>query len=651
MVRFSLFKSEAIAKLGRQLISSGSQLTAVGVVAIASLCVSSILVGVRQLGITQPLELAAYDRMVQWHPPAKLDSRLLIVAITEKDIRAQKQWPISDLVMARVLSTLQSHSPKIIGLDLYRDLPVPPGHEQLVAQLHKPNVIAISNLTPNPIDKIPSPPSLPPERVGFNTFPVDPDAVVRRNLLFGWVDGKMYYSFSLRLALGYLAAQGINIQASADDSEILQLGKAVFTPLETNVGGYENIDAAGYQVLLNYRSRNNFARQVTLTQVLNGEVNPSWIKDKVILIGSTAPSLKDFFLTPYSPSLSTNHKMTGVGIHAQMVSQIIDAATGERPLFSFWTEAQEILWIASWTVISAILSWKIRHPLGLGLTCILMLGVLAGSCFYLFSQQSIWIPVASPGLAFLVTGGVVVALRADRAQRQKQMVMTLLGQNTSTEIANALWNKRNQLVKSGKLPGQVLTATMLFADIKDFSTVAEQILPEVLLEWVNELLNVLAEEVQAHHGIINKFTGDGLMAVFGVPVVRTLEAEIAQDAQAAVDCALAISDRLSQLNSIWLARDFPMIQMRVGICTGEVVAGSLGGKNRLEYGVLGDSVNIAARLESFAKERQPSDCRILIADSTLAYLGDTYEVESWGSALLKGRKQSVEVYRVVGRMG
>jgi class 3 adenylate cyclase len=243
--------------------------------------------------------------------------------------------------------------------------------------------------------------------------------------------------------------------------------------------------------------------------------------------------------------------------------------------------------------------------------------------------------------------GTVGSYRAYHAHIKQQIVMKLLGQNTSPEIAEALWQKRDDLIKSGKLPGIRLTPTMLFADIKDFSTISEQMTPEALLEWVNELLEAITQEVFKHNGIINKFTGDGVMAVFGVPT-RLDTREVDEDARAAVACAMAISDRLEEMNQNWQRRGLPVIQMRVGIFTGPVVAGSLGGKDRLEYGVIGDSVNIAARLESCEKHRQPTNCRILIGKDTLVHLQGQYEVESWGPLALKGKQQMVDVYRVVG---
>ncbi|HEY9860294.1 MAG TPA: adenylate/guanylate cyclase domain-containing protein [Candidatus Obscuribacterales bacterium] len=641
-----------ILKFPRALRIEWSDLPGVPVVAIASFAITGLVLGVRQVGGLQALELTAFDHMVRLRPQAKPDPRLLVVAITERDVR-QQRWPIPDHVMAQALDNLQKAKPRLIGLDIYRDLPQPPGQKALTQQLQAPNVVAITNLgdeagTP-PIPPIPPPAAVPSDRVGFNDVVTDADGVIRRSLMFGSTETTDISSLSLLLAQRYLAAQQVRPQQAWNHYDLVRWGRATFAPLQPNAGAYQNVDAAGYQILLNYRAGQNVVRQVTLTEVLKQNVDSAWIKDKIVLIGTIAPSVKDEFFTPYSSATSFGKPpaMPGVLIHAQMVSQILDAVSGDRPLFWFWPEWAEICWIISWSVVGGGVAWIMRQPLTLALSGILMLGVLSGTSFGIFLHQG-WVPLITPAIAAVVTGGLVVSYRAQQAQRQQQTVMTLLGQNTSPEIAAALWSGRDRLLKSGKLPGQRLTATVLFTDIKDFSTISEQMSPEALLNWLNEYLSVMAQEVQTHHGIINKFTGDGLMAVFGVPVPRTNSAEIAEDAKRAVACALAFGDRLRELNPSWQAEELPIVQMRAGIFTGPVVVGSLGGKDRLEYGVIGDSVNIASRLESCEKDRQVDICRVLIAQETLEHLNQQFAVESWGPLALKGKQQMVDVYRVIG---
>jgi len=614
---------------------------------IAGLAVIGLLLGVRHLGWLQSLELLAFDLMVRMRPDEDLDPRLLVVGITEQDIETLDQYPISDAVLAQALAELSQHQPRIIGLDLARNIPMEPGHKSLVAQLQNPKIIGITFIGNNYLERVPPPPKIPEERIGFSDVLLDPDGVTRRNLMYSLTDTTILPSFSLLLALSYLKEE--KIAATLTPTDDLKLGEIVFTRLAFNDGGYQQIDDGDYQILLNYRSADQVARQVTLQEVLKGQIEPNWVKDKVVLIGITAPTINDLFYTPYSATKTGNVQMPGVILHAQMVSQILSAVLDNRPLFWYWSEWLEILWIAGWSLVGGVLVARTRNPLLLVLSGIAGVAVLWCCAVVLFVRGG-WIPLAGPTLTFLLTGITVGAYQLQQSKQQEQMVMRLLGQQTSPKIAQALWQERDRLLAAGLLPGQILTSTILLTDLKGFSTISERISPVVVMSWLNEYLAAMTQEVQKHQGIINKFTGDGILAVFGVPVPRSTSAEIAEDAQQAVACALAISDRLESLNRSWETRGLPIAQMRVGIFTGSVMVGSLGSKERLEYGVIGDSVNIASRLESCEKHRQLSNCRILIAKETLVHLQGKFEVESWGSLTLKGKQQKIDVYRVLGNL-
>jgi adenylate cyclase len=171
------------------------------------------------------------------------------------------------------------------------------------------------------------------------------------------------------------------------------------------------------------------------------------------------------------------------------------------------------------------------------------------------------------------------------------------------------------------------------------------------MHWLNEYIEAMAEQVVKHGGIINKYVGDAIMAIFGVPVARKTEAAIGKDAANAVNCALAMENKLVQLNSIWEERDLPNVGMRIGIFTGPLVAGSLGSADRLEYAVIGDTVNIASRLESFDKSGFDPDfktntCRILIGEATYQYIADRFKAQRLGEVTLKGQESKTAIYRV-----
>jgi adenylate cyclase len=622
-----------------------------GFTVIASLGITALLLLLRAVGGLEWIELVAYDGMMRLRPSPSKDERLLVVGITEKDIQDRGGYlQLSDGIYAEAIAKLQQSSPRAIGLDIYRDKSVEPGHKALLQQLQKSDrVIAITKLADQSQPTIAAPPGLSSAQIGFNNVVVDRDGVLRRALLFNVNEKEeVFPSFALVLAARYLQDQGIEPQANAQDPDLTQLGSEVLLPLHRRRGAYVRNDTRGEQILLNYRGNAQVIPQVSLGDLLAGKIAPAQIRDRIILIGQVAESARDFFYTPFSAGSGVEHRMPGVVIHAQMVSQFLDIGLGQRRLLWLWSTPLEMGWILLWSLLGGLLAWRSRHPL---LLTVLLFGstvLLFGLCFSLFLLGG-WIPLVPTLLGFILTSGSVVAYIAQQAQQQQQMVMRLLGQSTSPEIAETLWQKRDELLQNGKLPGQKLRATLLFTDLRGFSSISEQYSPEQLLILLNEYLGVITTLVQNHQGVINKFTGDGIMAVFGVPIPHESEAEIQADARHAVDCAIAMGEALEHLNQQWKNRGFPLLQMRVGIFTGSVVTGSLGSAIRLEYGVIGDSVNIASRLESLDKDRQPTACRILIARQTKQYLSTEYTVESWGAMSLKGKEEQVEVFRVIGR--
>jgi adenylate cyclase len=622
---------------------------------VSSAIILGMLYGVRQLGGLQQLELVFFDQMMRSRPDKVTDPRLLLVTITESDIK-QYKWPLSDLLVAQTLAELNRHQPAAIAVDLnlQRNIPIEPDRTQLIAQLRRPNVIAAVSNGNNQNERIDPPVKLPKEQVGLVDLPADPDGFMRRVLLF-----TNRASLSIQLLNAYLRAdcpsdrpqrQDLvcqNLKPSFNSKKEYELGGVVFPLLKSDSGAYQTINSGGYQILINYRGSSQSLQRVTLTQVLQKEVNPNLIKGKIVMIGVSAPSLKDVFLTPYSSATEGTVRMAGVEVQAHITSHLLGAVLDGDRLFWFWAEWQELLWMLIWAIAGISLTWSIRKPLILILSELLFLLILLGFSYVLFLQQG-WIPVVAPALAFGLVSITTLIDRQYQLQQQQQMMMRLLGQQTSPEIANALWEGRDRLLQSGRLPWQNVTATVLFTDIKSFSTIVEGESPERVMGWLNEYLTVMADVVQSNQGVVNKFIGDSVMAVFGVPIALQQQAEIATDARRSVACALAMRSALSDLNQRFEQQGLSKIEMRVGIFTGAVMVGSLGGKSRLEYGVIGDTVNIASRLESCEKERQEEDCRILIAQETLDYLEDLYEVESWGAVFLKGRVQAVQVYRLIG---
>lgn len=382
-----------------------------------------VIVG-RELHFITPVELNAYDAFVRWRTPSEPDPRLLIVAITEADIQAQGRWPLSDESIYQLLDKLDNYQPRVIGLDIYRDIAQEPGREQLLNYLQNSDrAVSICKLSETSDDDdgdvgVAPPPNIPENRLGFSDFALDNDGVVRRTLLLGTPEPQSScqtpYSFSLQLARHYLAPQ--NIHASFQNGQ-LYLGDKAFPQLHSRTGHYQRVDAGGYQILLEYRAPRNVARQVTLTQVLEGQIEPEWVRDRAVLIGVTAPSIDDAFYTPYSATLRQIHRMPGVTLHAQIVSQLLDVALEGRPLLWDWPEGVELLWVLVWSLSGGLLVLKIQHPFKLlGAIAIALLSLVAIN-WVLFLQGG-RIPLVAPNLGFAIAASGVLIYTTYKTRRE-----------------------------------------------------------------------------------------------------------------------------------------------------------------------------------------------------------------------------------------
>lgn len=386
---------------------------------LASVMVTAFVMGVRQLGVLQNWELQAFDQLMRLRPPEKPDQRLLIVTVTEKDVQhsqnpqERRGSSLSDFALAQLLKKLQSYQPRVIGLDIYRDFPITQNHADLKTHIHQnENFIAICEVgdtAEHPGTR--PPPGISDDRLSFSDFPIDPDGVVRRQLLAMAPNPNSFcvtdISFSFRVAQLYLADQGIYAQRNLEGN--VQIGRTIFKRLEPETGGYHKLDALGYQVMLNYRSSDSVAVQVTLTDLLNKSSDAelsNLIKDRIVLIGTTALSFKDYSPTPYSSGQGAE-QMPGVVIHAHMVSQILSTVLEQRPLLWWLLPWGVTLWVWGWSLVGGILVLYVRSLLHLELASGAALGILSGVCFVLLLRGG-WVPLIPAALGLTATGSSVV---------------------------------------------------------------------------------------------------------------------------------------------------------------------------------------------------------------------------------------------------
>lgn len=390
---------------------------------LVSFFVAGVVIGVRQAGILQPLELVAFDSMVRLAPPTAPDPRILVVGITEDDIRERQRFPLTDKTIATLVATLQKQQPKTIGLDIARDIPYPPDRGQLLKQLQADNVIVVTKLQNSYGKSILPPPGVPKERIGFSDFAFDSDNVLRRNFMYVELEDKKFYSFALQISLNYLKNQDKNRNYTfKTTAKTLQIERATFFDLAPDAGSYQtsSLEMMGWQILLQYKNSARAFRQVTLTDVLDGKVDPRWIKDKVVIVGTVAPSAKDLYPTPYTAKATENYLMPGAIVHAQMVSQILGIVLDDRPQFWFWMQWSEWLWIVVWAMIGGLFGWRLSHPLTLSLAVAIAAGGLWGIGLLLFGQMA-WIPVIPPAIALVATSASVLANRLSYSDRHDSL--------------------------------------------------------------------------------------------------------------------------------------------------------------------------------------------------------------------------------------
>jgi adenylate cyclase len=221
----------------------------------------------------------------------------------------------------------------------------------------------------------------------------------------------------------------------------------------------------------------------------------------------------------------------------------------------------------------------------------------------------------------------------------------LLGQTSSPAVAEQLWERRNELLQNGRFLGKEQWVTILFTDTCNFTTVSEQLTPSELMNWLNRGMSIAVDAVNKRDGMVNKFTGDGMLAVFGAPLSKGRN----QDARNAIEAAEEIQIKFKELNRKFKKEKTHKMGLRIGIHSGVVLTGSLGNTQRLEYAVMGDTVNCASRLESYEKSRQNNLVRVLVSSATRENLGSNdnkYFWESWGALKVKGRREELIVYEL-----
>ncbi|MCC3514018.1 CHASE2 domain-containing protein [Microcoleus sp. PH2017_18_LLB_O_A] len=376
----------------------------------------------RLTGALQFVELVAFDRFLLLRPPEPMDERIIIVGITEEDIKRAKTYPIPDREIADLLKRLQTYEPIAIGLDIVRDIPVEPGHAELASVFrNSKNAIGVEIALPDRNGFIVAPPpALRSEQIGFADFVLDGDGYQRRSLLGTYNDRQEYrFSFAIRLAERYLANRGIKAGNGIRDREAMRFGNIELTRMRPNSGGYVGADAGGNQILLNVRSGLAPFRVISLAQIKAGKVDPNWIRGKIVLIGMMSFSAKDLASSGAIAGINPG-RIYGVEMQAHETSQIISAVLDRRPLIQVWGDDWETLWIGVWGLLGMSLGRFLRSPWKI-LLGLLIASISSIAICYGLILMGWWMPIVPVFLILVLNGAGRAAALFYRHQQELRL--------------------------------------------------------------------------------------------------------------------------------------------------------------------------------------------------------------------------------------
>lgn len=384
---------------------------------LGSILTTTLITGLRWQGSLQAIELKSFDHLTRLMPETTVDDRILIIGADEKDISSQGYgYPLPDLVLARVLQKLKQYRPAAIGIDIFRDRPILIENSQenkAFTTLLQQNPYIVTVCTGQNADSSIAPPSgSSPHQAAFADLYDDfnitngRDYTVRRYLLSRSPNPisqeslcKTPYSFALQLAYRYFQSKNISVKTVGEN---WQFGSTTIKRLQNKSGGYQKFDSRGNQLLIRYRNTPHIARQITVRDLLsdNGNFDPTWIENRIVLIGVTAATVPDIHDTP-------SGKLRGLHVHAHALSQMLDLATENSSLFWWLPQWGDILWIwfCSFTGGIIILVWQ--SPIQRGVAMSGSVIALYGFCWFFFTKNG-WLPLVPGILALFLTGSGLI---------------------------------------------------------------------------------------------------------------------------------------------------------------------------------------------------------------------------------------------------
>lgn len=598
------------------------------------------------LALLRIFELKTLDFRFYYRGARPPKSKIVIVAIDEESVRRLGRWPWSRTLHARLIDTVSRGKPEAIFLDLFftePDLEHPKDDlllsgaikeagnvyldyfflkEDLVEEVNRESLKVIRenfslSIQGKEVESIirqkeVTTPILSMveglKGAGYANIYEDEDDIYRHIPLLLRYRDALFPSIVLIMAKDHLGIKGKEIEIDPDYS--LNLGTR-------NVP----IDEQG-EMLINFTGPAGNFRYISYYKVLEGKVPAAFFKDKIVLVGTTAPGIYDMRATSIGI-------MPGIELLANALENIIEGNFLRRT-----GQAGTIWIILSLGLVTGFLSsifrrliWCILSSLGIILAYFLL-------AVYLFEANHLWLEMVRPGLAIVFGHVAVMGYRYMTEERQKRQIKKIFKSYVSRQVADEILRDPSRL----SLGGERKNLTVLFSDIRGFTSISETTEPEEIVEMLNEYFNVMVEAVFMWEGTIDKFIGDAIMVIFGAPVYYS------DHARRAVYAALEMRKELRKLQEKWKREGRRIIDIGIGINTGEMIVGNLGSSQIMNYTVIGDNVNLASRLEGLTRR---FDVPIIISQSTYERVKEIFEIKPLGKAQIRGKREEVMVYQVI----
>jgi len=460
---------------------------------------------------------------------------------------------------------------------------------------------------------------------GHFNLRVDFDGIARRVPLLAEYGGAYYESLALAMVQALLDFPPI-VPGYADSSD--RYAGLEWLELKGPSGRLSIPVDEEVTTLIPYRGPQGSFPYYSATDVMNGRVATNRLKDRIVLIGTTAPGLLDLRATPVSTAYP------GVEAHANLVAGMLDGNIKNKPSYMLAVEVVQVF-VAG---ILLIILLPALSPLKATLTGSVVLLGLTGINLYLWDTGNLVAPFASAAALAILLYALNMSWGYFVESKTKRQFTELFGQYVPPELVDEM----SKNPEGYSMNGRKAELTVLFSDIRGFTTISEGLQPDQLATLMNEYLGAMTEEIRKQRGTLDKYIGDAIMAFWGAPVEDT------EHARHAVITALEMQAVLKDLNRHLIEKGWPELKIGVGVNTGMMTVGDMGSPVRKAYTVMGDAVNLGSRLEGITKQYGVG---IILGEDTRERMGDGFVLRELDRVRVKGKDKPVGIYEPLGRIG